>query len=134
MLFGEAPAQLGMPEHVGPKLEEDGKPAVIVPLLKSGDQPREPLVGRFAAREGRFDLRHPAVDAAFVDGEEEVLLRREVGVHGPLRVAGRVGHGVHGRGVEAVRCEQALGGADELLTRLRLAIGACRSGAHTVSI
>ena len=78
MLLGEALAQLWVPRHVGPELEEDGQPAFVVPLLEARDQPLHSRIDRFAAGERRLDLLDSAVTPLLVYREEQVLLRREV--------------------------------------------------------
>ena len=134
VLLREALAQLRVPQHVRPELEEHGEPAVVVAPLEVGDEPLHAGVGRLAGSERPLHLGDPAVHAALVDRQEEVLLRVEVRVHGALRVAGGVGHGVHRGGVEAVPREQTVGCGDQLVARPRLAIRAGERRAHTSSI
>ena len=99
----------------------------------------QPFAGPSSAVGAAGERRAPSprsrrVDAALVDREEEVLLRREVRVDGALGVAGGVGDRVDASGVEAVRREQAVGRLDQLLARPGLTVGACHGRTHTESI
>ena len=69
-----------------------------------------------------------------VDGEEEVLLRREVRVDGALRVARLIRDRVERGGVKAVAREQPIRRRDQVRARLRLSLFSCRRSSHTVSI
>jgi len=84
----EALTQLGVTQHVGPELEEDGEPAVVSAPAELPAHALEALVDGVFARERGLHLRDPAVDPARVDREEEVLLRAEVRVDRALRVRG----------------------------------------------
>ena len=134
MQFGEALAQLRMPQHVSPELEEDRQPAVVVPVFEGRDQVFHPLICGCSKRKSRLGLRHAEVDTPLVDREEEVFLRREVRVDGALRVAGVVRHRFDRGGVEAVLGEQSVGRLHELRAGPCLAVSASEGGTHTVSI
>ena len=58
VLLREALAQLRMPQHVGPELEENRQPAVVVPAVPGRIRRSSPLVRRLPARERRLGLLH----------------------------------------------------------------------------
>jgi hypothetical protein len=86
---------------VGPELEEDGEPAVVVSGAAARDVGDDPLHagGDPVRRDDLLDSRAVALDAALVDGEEQRFFRGEVRVDGALRVAGGIGDRAEGGGV-----------------------------------
>ena len=134
VLLGEPLSQLRVPQHVRPELEERGQPAVVAALLQAGDEPFHPLVRGLEAVERLLHLLDAAIHAARVDGEEQVLLGREVRVDRALGVPGGIGDGVDGRGVEAPGGEQTVRRVHQVLAGPGLAVGACESRSHTGSI
>ena len=134
--LGEPRQQVGVPQHVGPELEEHREPAVAA-LGAGGRRPGrlgETLgCGRGGLEDG-LELPPALLEPALVGGEEEVLLRLEVRVDRSLGVARLGGHGIDRGRVEALAREQPLGRINQLRARASLALGTGRHDSHTASI
>ena len=131
----EARAERRPAHDVCPELEEDREPAVVLAAPprrreRQGVEPARVVGGGDLA----LDLGDPALRAALVDGEEEVLLRREVRVDRAPGVAGLAGDLVDRRGVEPLLDEETVGRLDNPLAGLLLLLGSGQAHSHTVGI
>ena len=89
----EALAQRRPADHVRPELEEGRQPAIIAPAAAARVRDHATRSSPPGPGGGERPLElegSRALHASLVDGEEEVLLGREVRVHRALRVAGGV--------------------------------------------
>ena len=86
---------------------------VLVSAITDSIQP----AGSCGRGERPLELGDRPLHASLVDGEEEVLLGREVRVHRALRVAGRLRDLVDRRRMEAALHEEPVGGREHLLAR-----------------
>jgi hypothetical protein len=82
----------------------------------------------------RDHLGQHLFDPALIDGEEQVFLGGEVGVHRPLGVAGPLGHLIHRAGMEATADKARLGRRHQLLAGLLAPLGPRQPHHHTVTI
>ena len=132
---GEALAELGMAQHVGPELKEHRQPAVVAvaPLDRGRGQPVERLL-RAGLAQARCHLGQRPLDPPLIDGEEQVLFGGEVGVHRTLGVAGPLGDLVHRGGMEAAADKARLGRREQLLAGLLAPLGPGQPHRHTITI
>jgi hypothetical protein len=130
----EALAQRGPADDVRPELEEGRQPAIVAPAAAARvcDHGLDPVRRVRCGGECPFELEDRALHAALVDGEEEVLLGREVRVHRALRVAGGLGDLVDRGCVKPALDEEPVGGRQDPFAGVVPLLGARPS--HTVGI
>ena len=123
---GEPGAERAVAGGVHRELEREQAPLPI-----TADRARDAGDGLEAGRrrllglEGARDLREPPLVARVEDGEEEIVLAREVRVDSPLGVAGVRGDLLERARREAPTREDARGGLDDADSRLFLLLRTC---------